>query len=322
MTRTFEDAPAKREQTPCLVGIVGPSGTGKTFSALRLATGMQRVSGGEIGFIDTEARRALHYADQFKFRHLEFRAPFDSLSYLAAIQHFVNKGCKIIIVDSMSHEHEGAGGMLEQAGFGMGGGVKFDAWLKPKAARVKMIGGILQTNANMIFCFRAKEKLKIIKGKDPEQRGYQPIAGEEFLFEMMINFMLLPGAVGHPSWQSEIRDEQAVMKLPTQFYSMFTKDIQLDEATGEAMVRWCAGGATAKAPKPDPLVKAFAALGITDEQVIAYLGHPLPPNTKDEVDRLTAIGKAIKAGEGTWEALTLPPADQPDNGSDNPDEGP
>ena len=319
MTRTFEDVPAKREQTPCLCGLVGPSGTGKTFSALRLATGMQRVSGGDIGFIDTEARRALHYADQFKFRHLEFRAPFDSLSYLAAIQHFVNKGCKTIIVDSMSHEHEGAGGMLEQAGFGMGGGVKFDAWIKPKAARVKMIGGILQTNANMIFCFRAKEKLKIIKGKDPEQRGYQPIAGEEFLFEMMINFMLLPGAVGHPSWQSDIRDEQAMMKLPTQFHEMFTRDIQLDEATGEAMVRWCAGGATRAG---DLMTKRFAALGVTDDQLVSYLGHPMADATKEEREALAAFGVKIKSGAGTWETLTAPPGDSDIAPSDNPDEGP
>ena len=37
----------------------------------------QRVCGGDIFVIDTEARRALHYADAFKFRHVPFGAPFD-----------------------------------------------------------------------------------------------------------------------------------------------------------------------------------------------------------------------------------------------------
>src|SRR4051812_34294852 len=112
-TRTFDDRPATREKTPILVGLVGPSGTGKTYSALRLAAGFQRVSGGETYLIDTEARRALHYAEKFTFRHRAFGAPFSPLDYLSAIEHCVKKGATTIIVDSMSHEHEGPGGVLE-----------------------------------------------------------------------------------------------------------------------------------------------------------------------------------------------------------------
>src|SRR5215471_11003043 len=114
MTRTFDAQPGKRERTPILTGIMGPSGSGKTVSALRLATGIQRVTGGDIFVIDTEARRALHYADRFRFRHVTFEAPFGPLDYLAAIEHCVQRGAKIIITDSASHEHEGPGGVLEQ----------------------------------------------------------------------------------------------------------------------------------------------------------------------------------------------------------------
>jgi adenylylsulfate kinase-like enzyme len=69
--RKFTANDAKREHVPLLIGLTGPSGGGKTFSALRLATGIQQVTGGDIYFIDTESRRALHYADQFKFKHVE-----------------------------------------------------------------------------------------------------------------------------------------------------------------------------------------------------------------------------------------------------------
>jgi len=58
--RTFEDKVATRAQVPLLIGLVGASGSGKTMSALRLATGIQRVSGGEIYYLDTEARRSLY----------------------------------------------------------------------------------------------------------------------------------------------------------------------------------------------------------------------------------------------------------------------
>ena len=166
--RTFEDRPATRDKVPLLVGLMGPSGSGKTFSALRLATGIQQVSGGDIYFIDTEARRGLHYADRFKYRHMEFGAPFGSLDYLAAITHCVKKGAGVVIVDSMSHEHEGPGGVLEQheqeldrmAGqdYGKRNSMNLIAWAKPKAARRQLISGLLQLNCNFVFCFRAKER--------------------------------------------------------------------------------------------------------------------------------------------------------------------
>ena len=110
---TFHFKTATREQTPLLIGLVGPSGSGKTFSALRLATGIQRAVGGDIAMIDTEARRSLHYADKFRFKHLEFTPPHGPDRYLEALQAAVSMGAKTIIVDSMSHEHEGAGEQLD-----------------------------------------------------------------------------------------------------------------------------------------------------------------------------------------------------------------
>ena len=84
MSRTFTSTVAVRSSVPLLVGLAGPSGSGKTFSALRLATGMQRVTTKPIYVIDTEARRALHYADQFSFQHVQFDAPFSSLAFKAS----------------------------------------------------------------------------------------------------------------------------------------------------------------------------------------------------------------------------------------------
>ena len=72
--RTFTDKEAKRMHVPLLIGLVGSSGSGKTFSALRIATGIQKVTGGDIYYIDTESRRALHYADAFKFLESVFTA--------------------------------------------------------------------------------------------------------------------------------------------------------------------------------------------------------------------------------------------------------
>jgi ABC-type dipeptide/oligopeptide/nickel transport system ATPase subunit len=251
--RVFEDYEAKRQAVPLMVGLVGPSGGGKTYSALRMATGMQRVTGGDIFVVDTESRRALHYANQFKFRHVPMPAPFGSLDYLAAAEHCLKRGAKIVIFDSMSHEHEGPGGVLEQHAAEverLAGGdqakaerVKMLAWSGPKQARRRMINSFLQMPMSTIFCFRAKEKLKIERGQEPKPLGFMPIAGEEFIYEMTANFLLLPKAGGVPTWQSKEPGELATMKLPAQFQQLFSDAGPLSEDHGESMARWAEGGA-------------------------------------------------------------------------------
>jgi len=262
MSRTFVDSPAIREKTPLLLGLIGPSGTGKTMSALRLGTGIQRVTGGDIFVIDTEARRSLHYApspgttakppETFKFTHVPFGAPFSPLDYLEAIEHCAKKGAKIIIVDSMSHEHESVGGVLEEHAsetkrlaklWGVSESkAQMSAWSEPKKKRRRLINAVLQMDCNFIFCWRAKEKLKIKPGKDPEALGMMPIAGEEFVYEMVLKCLLMPGANGFPTWKSEYAGEQMMMKIPQQFRHLFKEPAQLSEDIGEALAKWAAGG--------------------------------------------------------------------------------
>jgi hypothetical protein len=256
--RKFAVSDAKREKVPLLIGLTGPSGGGKTFSALRLATGIQTVTGGDIFFIDTESRRALHYADKFKFKHVPFDAPFGSLDYLAALQFCVNSGAGVVIVDSMSHEHEGPGGMVDlhdQIVDRMAGNdyakrerVKMLAWSEPKQKRRSLINGILQLNANFIFCFRAKNTSKPVKGNngktEVQQMGFMPIAGEEFVFEQTMNALLLPGAGGVPTWFSNEIGERTMIKLPEQFAALRDRNKPLDESVGKRLAMWSTGSPT------------------------------------------------------------------------------
>jgi len=252
--RTFIDIPAVRERVPLLAGLVGPSGSGKTYSALRLATGIQRVTGGEIFGIDTEARRMLAYADKFKFRHVEFGEPFGSLDYLAAMQHCVNRGAGVIVVDSLTHEHQGVGGYLMTwedeldriAGddYAKRDRAKFVALQKSTSARKRLIDGMMQLNCNFVFCFRAREKVKPMKvdGKmKPVEMGFSPIGGEEFLYEMTVRCLLLPKSEGIPTWRSEFPGELEAVKLPGQFAGLFPEGRPLDEDTGQALAEWAKG---------------------------------------------------------------------------------
>jgi len=264
MNRQFEFKPAVRSSVPLLIGLFGASGSGKTFTALRLATGIQRVFQGDILFIDTESRRALHYSNLFKFKHMEFKAPFGSLDYLEALKYARSQNPSVIIVDSFSLEHEGEMGMLDYhekeldrlAGndYKKRQAMTMLAWSKPKADRRKLINGLLQLNSNFIFCFRAKETSKPVK--DPvskkttiENFGFLPIAGSEFVYEMTINCMLPPHSSGVPEWHSDNKGEAMMMKLPEQFKHIFNKPgIQLTEEIGEKLALWAKGD---EKPKPE-----------------------------------------------------------------------
>lgn len=145
----------------------------------------------------------------------------------------------------MSHEHEGEGGVLEMHAEDMGGDDKknFTAWQRPKAQRRQLIGRILQmSGVHFIFCFRAKEKLDYRSGK-PVMRGLMPQAGEEFIYEMTVNFLLPLGANGIPVLTSPMRDEALMIKIPEQFRHLFEEPRQLSADLGQHMAMWAAGSA-------------------------------------------------------------------------------
>src|SRR5690349_22039333 len=99
MSFTFRKA--VRENVGLLVGLAGASGSGKTYTAMRLATG---IAGDKpFAVIDTEAGRAKHYADQFRFDHGDLAPPFRPDAYAEAIIAADKAGYPVIVVDSTSH---------------------------------------------------------------------------------------------------------------------------------------------------------------------------------------------------------------------------
>jgi len=140
---TFTFAPARREQVGLLIALAGASGSGKTFSALRLARGMSPE--GKIAFIDTEARRGLHYADRFQFLHADMRPPFRPERFIEGIRAAEAAGAEVVIIDSASHEYDGEGGIMDWADELAEKGVKSPGnWKEPKLAHKKMMNALLQ----------------------------------------------------------------------------------------------------------------------------------------------------------------------------------
>jgi len=251
MTEGFTYEDAKLSALSLLLSLVGPSFSGKTMSSLRLATGIQRVTGGEIALVDTENGRATHYANDFKFKHVPLRPPFSPLRYLEALEFCAGKGARIVIVDSGSHCWEGAGGVLEQHETEldrMAGNdwkkrdkMNFAAWIKPKKDYTRLVTTMLQLPVHMIWCFRAKEKIEIKRGEKPTNLGYESIAGKEMKYEFMAQALLYPSSGGVPEWNPTLPGEKTVAKLPVQFAGIFKERKPLCEDHGEAMARWASG---------------------------------------------------------------------------------
>lgn len=235
--------------------IAGPQASGKTTSALRLATGIVQQTGGKICLIDTENKRALRYAKNFKFNHLPLDPPFSPSRYDEAFAEAEREGYgtgDVIIIDSMSHEHEGPGGVLEmheqwlddKAGsdWSKREKIKFLAWNFAKKDRKRFITFRLQRALpHVILCFRAKEKLGFVKdstGKEkPVNNGWQPIGGEEYFFEMDITMILPEGAQGKPDWSEKAARINEFGDGPLK--KLLKSTDQISEETGAAIKRLC-----------------------------------------------------------------------------------
>jgi|SRR6188474_80195 len=267
MPRKFEVSPVKREPTPLLVGIIAPSGAGKTKSALRLADGMRRVTGGDVVVIDTENGRASQHAREHRFGHLKFSAPFGPLDYIEALRSAVEAGAKTIIIDSMSHEWEGEGGVLElhEAELDRMAGQDWKkreacnaaAWIRPKAAHLKFKHYLLQVPANVILCFRAKEKIKPERGKGMVDLGWQALGAADLTYEMLVRFLLAPGSDGVPTpmGAAGLTDaERAMVKVPAWFRQVLAQPKQLDEDFGELLARFASGDDIGQAVQGVPAV--------------------------------------------------------------------
>lgn len=236
--------PARRERVGLLVGLIGPSGGGKTWSALELATGL--AQGRRFALIDTEARRALHYADKFDFDHGAMAPPFRPGRYMDAIDAADKAGYPVIVVDSFSHEHAGEGGLLdyhEEELQRMAGddwkkrdACKMAAWIKPKRAHKQMVQRLLQVRAHLILCFRAEDKVKMQKDARGKTEivpiGWQPVCDKNMPYELTASMLLLPDKPGVPD----------PLKMPDHLRPMFLAGGPIDRDMGERVAAWAGGG--------------------------------------------------------------------------------
>lgn len=155
---------AERRALPVHISLMGKSGSGKTYSALLLAQGLVGDKG-KIAVIDTERGRASMYADDPRvgaYYADELHPPFSPQRFIDKLLEAIKWGADCIIIDSVSHEWTGIGGVLEQVDQmieAKGQGYRMPAWGKMKPAHNAFINYLTTSPCHVICCVRAKKKM-------------------------------------------------------------------------------------------------------------------------------------------------------------------
>jgi hypothetical protein len=187
---------ATRENIWAKILLISPSGGGKSYSALTLASGiaesLAEKSGAEqrIAFIGTESSRDRYYAEEFDYDLLQLKPPFTPESFINAIDLAINEGYKVVVLDSLTHEWAGQGGVLEIHSKIPGN--SYTAWGKVTPRHNKFMDKIIESDVFVIATVRGKDKyvLEEENGKQVPKKvglGYTQRDDTEYLFTTTFN---------------------------------------------------------------------------------------------------------------------------------------
>ena len=187
-TLTF--AKAERKQKKARIAIYGASGSGKTYTALSIATSL----GKPIAFIDTERGSTSLYSDKFEFDVLEL-TQFHPDKFIEAIHAAEDANYGVIVIDSITHAWQEILNLVDARG----GNSFTDGWGKIGTPLYKkLIDAILACKAHVIVCMRSKTEYAIEETvnasgktvKAPKKIGTAPVMRPDTEYEFdLVCFM-------------------------------------------------------------------------------------------------------------------------------------
>jgi nucleoside-triphosphatase THEP1 len=248
---------ATRKKAKLKLAITGSSGSGKTYGALRLASGMSD----KIAYIDTENSSASLYSDRFNFDVLDIAPPYNHEKFVDAIKMAVTGGYEVVVIDSASHFWEGI--LAYKDALDKRGGNSYTNWNEAGNKFKGILDAVLQSPIHIICCMRSKMDYVLEtneKGKQvPRKIGLAPIMRDNIEYEFTTVFDV---TMDHNTKTSKDRT------------GLFGDSIfQITEDTGKQLLTWLDKGEEA------PVVHKW-----TPEQTAEVKGL-FAKLTKEEVDK-------------------------------------
>jgi hypothetical protein len=256
---------ATRKKSKLRLCLASPSGGGKTMSALRIAKGL----GGRIAVVDTERGSAQLYSDIADFDVLELSPPYSPERYIEVIEAAESAGYDTLILDGITPEWNGSGGILEivdNIAKTMRNPNSYAAWNQGTPRHRAFIDRMLQSSMHVIATMRTKsayieverngKKSMQKQGTAPEQRD-----GIEYEFTAVLDLSL----DGNLACATKDRTR------------LFSDPRRLDESDGQRLIEWLNSGDDAPAPEVEDVAAkvadhqaAIEAASSSDELMLAW----------------------------------------------------
>lgn len=221
---------ATRKQVKLRMGLSAVSGAGKTYSALLLAYGITN-DWSKIAVIDTENGSASLYSHLGDFNTIELKAPYSPERYIECIKACEIGGIEVCIIDSITHEWDGKGGIIDISNSMTGN--SFTNWAKLTPRHDAFIQSMLQSDMHIITCVRRKQDYEMTKGSDGklkvEKAGLKEITREGFEYELTLNFNI------------DLNHHVSVSKDRTGLF-MDKPEFVITTDTGKLIKQWCDSG--------------------------------------------------------------------------------
>ena len=156
---------------------------------------------------------------------------FSPERYIQAIKLCEDSGMKVIIVDSISHEWQGAGGCLE-IHEQLGG--RFQDWARVTPRHNAFINSIIQSKCHIITTSRRKVDYSLDKDSEGKTKvmklGTKEITREGYEYELTVNFELL----NDKHLVSASKDRTGLFSGKHEFI--------INSNTGKKLINWCTQG--------------------------------------------------------------------------------
>jgi KaiC/GvpD/RAD55 family RecA-like ATPase len=181
---------AERKQAKLRISLSGVPGSGKTYSALLLAKGLCG-DWSKVALIDTENKRGDLYSDLGPYNIVTLEPDFTPEKYIEYIEACEQAGMQVIVIDSMSHEWDGKGGLLEaneKTAATRFKGNTWAAWGVSKPRHQRFIDKIIQSPCHIIGTMRSKIETIQTEDKKIKKVGMKDIQKDDTAYEMTITF--------------------------------------------------------------------------------------------------------------------------------------
>jgi hypothetical protein len=188
---------AIKSQSKLRAAMFGPSGAGKTYTALAIASGM----GTRIALIDSERSSASKYADRFEFDQVDLNDKTIE-EYVQYINEAAAAGYDVLIIDSLSHAWEVLNEEVQRIADTSFRGNFWSAWSKGTPMQRKLVDAILSYPGHVIATMRSKTEWQSSSGGEgkksgPVRVGLAPEQGKGIEYEFDILFEISTEHIAH-----------------------------------------------------------------------------------------------------------------------------